>query len=937
MKNFIYNGMRIPTSVYRLQLNADFPLKEARKILPYLKEFGVEAVYCSPYFKAYTAHGYDITDSNTFNPLLGTMEEYKQFCSELKALDLMHIADIVPNHMGIKGGQNIWWQDVLENGPYSEYASFFDVNWSPEKRELQEKVLLPILGSPYARILENQEIKLTYEEGKFLLHYTDYLLPAAPRTYALILENELDLLKSTYEENDEEWLEYQKLIELYRFFPVATQERALNKREGRDRLISLFKHSYKLRRHISKQILLFNGKKGRASSFDLLHKFLEAQYYRLSFWRVAGHEINYRRFFNVNELVSIRIEEEKVLESHHRWLFELLQEGQIQGIRIDHPDGLYDPVRYFERLRQRARVFTVTEKILERKEKLPEDWAVEGTVGYEYLNLLNGVFVQQENEKALSEIYEEFIGKKIDFAEILYKSKKKFTDIDMVSDVEAIGLKLDRLSETSWEYREFTRHDLTEAIAEVIACFPVYRSYITPEGPVSRRDQHYIKIAIEKAKSRVHNLDVSIFEFLEDVLLVKARIRPEEEAAYREFAIHFQQLTAPIMAKGAEDTAFYIYNRLISLNEVGGDPSHFGHSIGDFHAQTQEKKEKWPYGFLTSSTHDTKRSEDVRARLNVLSEMPERWNLEVRKWSLLNSKHRIEGISSNTEYFIYQTLLGVWPQVPLKKKQYLPFCERIWGVIIKSLREAGQETSWSFPNSAYEEAVRSFFFAILLDVGSNHFLKLFRDFHKIIDRYGAWNSLSQTALKIASPGVVDIYQGNELLNYRLVDPDNRGAINFDLRKKTLRSLSKTKPDQLFKAHDLSELKLFVQTKSLHFRQAHKDLFLDGEYIPLRTRGARKHHVIAFLRKKEEKVLIVLVGRFFSQLAAAEGDLPLGKHSWEDTEVILPASPDFKKSNLTDLFTEAKVTVKKRGNTTTLSCAQVFEYLPIGFLYDSDAT
>jgi (1->4)-alpha-D-glucan 1-alpha-D-glucosylmutase len=934
MKRSNGRNLRIPASVYRLQLNAEFPIKKARKILPYLKELGVDAVYCSPYFKAFTSHGYDVTDPNAFNPLLGTEEEFQHFCGEIKELGLMHLADIIPNHMGIKGGQNVWWQDVLENGPYSEYAGFFDINWSPEKRELQDRVLLPILATSYARALENHDIKLRYEEGKFTLHYADYLLPVAPHTYAMLLANNLDLLKTTYQAIDPEWLAFQELIEFYSKFPLATQQRGIKKEEGRERLDSLFKQSRKLRKHISSQLLLLNGKKpnekSTLSSLDFFDKFLEAQFYRLSFWRVASHEINYRRFFNINELVSIRIEKEKVLESHHRWLFELLKKNQIQGIRIDHPDGLYDPVRYFERLRQKAYVFTVTEKILERKEELPRDWDVEGTVGYEYLNVLNGVFVQQENEKLLTDIYEDFIGKKWDFEEILYLSKLSFAKHEMVSETEALGLQLDRLSETNLEYRDFTRHDLTQAIAEVIAAFPVYRSYIAPQGAVSKRDQHYIKVAIEKAKHRLRTLDDSIFEFLEKVLLLQAKVRPEEEEGYRAFTLHFQQLTAPVMAKGFEDTAFYVYNRLLSLNEVGGDPTHFGYSIGEFHSHNQQKKEKWPYGLLATSTHDTKRSEDVRMRLNVLSEIPERWNLELKKWSLLNNKHKKGEISPNTEYYIYQTLLGVWPRTPIKKGHYKPFCQRIWQVILKSIREAKEKTSWLHPNRAYEETVESFFFGILADRRSNHFVKVFTDFHRLIDRYGGWNSLSQTALKIASPGVVDLFQGNELLTYRLVDPDNRVNVNFDVRKKVLGYLSEAKIEELFQVDDLSSAKLLVQTKGLHSRRVHKELFLDGEYIPLKTSGLRKDHVIAFLRKTEKELLIALAARFFSKLSDAEEERPLGPQAWGDTEVILPFY--WKKTFLTDLFTEKRREVKKRGETYFLPLAEVFEHLPVSFLY-----
>lgn len=919
----------IPSSVYRLQLNGDFPLKKAILILPYLKELGVEGVYCSPFFQAYSKHGYDVTNPNRLNPKIGTMEEYKEFCKALKKNGLKQIVDVVPNHMGIKGGQNPWWQDVLEHGPYSEYASFFDINWSPEKKELQDRVLLPILGNTYGKVLENQEIQLNFQKGEFLMHYADFPLPVAPHTYPLILECDIENLKNSYDEKHPDWNEYQAVIELYRFFPLSFQERIQKKEEGKKRLQTLVEKSSKIKRHLHHILSLFHGRKRSPRSFDLLDRLLEGQFYRLAYWRVANHEINYRRFFNIHELVSIRIEEESVLESHHRWLFELLKEGGIHGLRIDHPDGLYDPVSYFERLRKQFPIFTVVEKILDRKEALPETWQVEGTVGYEYLNLLNGLFIRQDHEKAFTEIYEEFLGHPLDFDEILYNSKKLFTNYEMVSEVEALGLKLDRLSETNREYRDFTRHDLTKALAEVIACFPVYRTYIGPTGKVSKRDKLYISIAIEKAKVKAKDLDISIFDFVEKLMLGGLRTKKEEQERYREFVLRFQQLTGPMMAKGLEDTSFYVYNRFVSLNEVGGDPPHFGHSIGEFHRHNQNKLKKWPYGFLSTSTHDTKRSEDIRMRLNVLSEIPEMWRLEVKKWALVNSKYKKESPTANTEYYIYQTLIGVWPKGGFRKGGYHPFCERVWAILLKSMREAKQETSWMYPNEAYEEEVKAFFFAILSEEKSNNFLKLFTTFLKQIDRYGGWNSLSQIAIKMGSPGVVDIYQGNEILTYRLVDPDNRVEIDFEVRKKMLASVKSRTPAKLFTSHDLGEVKLYIHYKVLHFRKKHHDLFLDGEYLPLRSRGGRKEHVIAFMRKINGKFLIVVAGRFFSRLASADWDVPLGIHAWGDTEILLPS--EFKNKTLHDLFIDKKRDVINRGNYTYLRVADILKDLPVSYL------
>lgn len=851
----------VPSSVYRFQLNADFPLKKAIKYLPYLKGLGVEGIYCSPFYDAYSSHGYDVTDPNRLNPQIGTPEEFTEFCQTLKKLGLKQIIDVVPNHMGFKGGKNKWWQDVLENGPHSPYASFFDIDWNPEKRELHDRVLLPILGSQYGRALENQEIKLHYEEGKFWVQYGDYPLPIAPQTYKMIVDNPEQVDK----------------------------------------------------KDMQKVLNLFNGKKRFPESFTPLDRLLEAQFYRVSYWRVASHEINYRRFFNIHELVAIRIEEKQVLEAHHKWLFELIEENHVQGLRIDHPDGLYDPVGYFEELRERYPIYTVVEKILDRKEQLPENWKVEGTVGYDYLNVLNGIFIDQSQERAFDAIYEEFLGGASDFEETIYQSKKLFAFYEMVSEVEALGLSLDRLSEQSREYRDFTRHDLTKALAEVIACFPVYRTYIAPEGKVSARDSRYLTKAIEKAKKRANDLDPSIFDFLEKLLHLKIK----NQQGFREFVLRFQQLTAPMMAKGLEDTAFYIYNRFISLNEVGGDPPHFGYSVPNFHRFNQEKLKKWPLGFLASSTHDTKRSEDVRYRLNVLSEIPEQWRLEVKKWAKATSKHRGKGPSLNTEYFIYQLLLGVWPRHPLKKDEYQALSERLWEVILKSMREAKQETSWMFPDEDYEEAVRDYFFAILTPDKNNLFLKHFLSFQKQIDYFGALNSLSATVLKLASCGVVDIYQGNELLNYCLVDPDNRHPVDFELRKKELAAIKRADPEKLFASKNFSRLKGYLHWKALHFRCEHRMLFLEGKYIPLKVRGQKKDHVIAFLRLYENEALIVLAGRFFSSLG-------LG---WVDTEVLIPK--EWSHVDWTEIFTGKAIQLRPHAR---LFIGDIFKQLPVGYIY-----
>lgn len=741
---------KLISSTYRLQLNKDFNLCMAITALEYLAKLGVDAIYCSPIATSNSSHGYDIINPNLLNPTIGTEKEFDAFLEKLKSLDLKVIIDVVPNHMGIAGG-NPWWEDVLEHGPDSKYASFFDIDWNSEKKELKGRVLLPILAEHYGTVLKQHEIKLHRDKNPPYLTYRDYYLPICPKTYSLI---------------------------------------------------------------------------PKRVTFEGLDKLLEAQHYRLAYWKVAAHEINYRRFFNIHELAALRIEDQNVLKKHHEWIFDLVSSGKVQGLRIDHPDGLYDPVTYFKRLQENKPILTVVEKILDRKEELPSAWQVDGTVGYEYLNLLTGLFVRKKSEDAFTKIYEDFIGEKIDFEQHIYQSKKYFAEVEMVSEVEALGLALDRISEHDPQFRDFTRIDLTRALSEVIACFPVYRTYIAPEGRVSRRDARYITNALHRARAKDPNLDPSIFDFLEKVLLLKL---PQKSRAYREFILHFQQLTGPLMAKGLEDTAFYRYNRFIALNEVGGDPEHFGTSIPDFHKFNQHKLQKWPYGLLASSTHDTKRSEDVRMRLAVLSEIPDRWQLEVKKWAMITQ--RFEKPSPNTEYFIYQTLLGAWP-IEL---------ERLWEVVLKSIREAKLETSWSHPNEVYEKVVYDFLSQTLqLEV----FLESFLSFQEEIDRLGRLNSLSAVTLKLGSCGICDLYQGNEHFTYRLVDPDNRVPVTFRTQ------------------HDEKER---ITQIGLNFRKQHPRLFLNGNYIQLRT----KENLIAFARQHQEQLIIVTAARFYTHWKGGE--------------------------------------------------------------------
>jgi len=992
----------LPSSVYRLQMNGKFTYQQAQKVLPYLHDLGVDAVYSSPCFEATpgSPHGYDVTNPSRINPEIGTPKEFNDYCKSLKRNGMGQILDIVPNHMGIRGNHNLWWNDVLENGPSSFYSDFFDIDWNPEKKELKNKVLLPILGDQYGRVLENREIKVSYHNGQFFIHYWDHQLPVAPKSYPILLTDHLEDLRSKMNRTSRDYREYQAIIAAFRKLPARTEKnpatikkRMIQKEDAKKRLAALTKRSKKIRSFVQFRLRLNNSQKGKPQSLDLLDQLLGAQAYRLSFWRVAAHEINYRRFFNINELAAIRMESDRVFQTHHAFLLNLLQEGKVNGVRIDHPDGLYDPPDYLRKLQKTylkdaalkqlkkqirnpllekgpkgmrrldqwfdqilkekefntpKALYVVVEKILDRKENLPTDWDVHGTVGYDFLNELNGLFIQRDHEKSFSDIYDKFIGRTLDFNQLIYDKKKLFAAFYMTSEVNTLGTLLDKISERDRRFRDFTLNDLVTAIREVIACFPVYRSYISPSTfEISERDKKYINIAIEKAKGKHPALSSTIFDFLRDILLLKLNnheISKDEERQYRDFILRFQQLTAPIMAKGLEDTAFYINHRFISLNEVGGDPQHFGYSRGDFHRMNVNRSKNWPYGFLATSTHDTKRSEDLRMRLNVLSEIPDEWNSQIARWTRVNRKHKtLIGKSlepgKNTEYLIYQTLVGVWPHEPFKNEaEQLQFAERVWTYLKKAVREAKIDTSWLNPNADYEGAVKKFIFGILNPKSENRFPELFTPFQRKISEFGMLNSLSALALKLGSPGVVDTYQGHELWAYQLVDPDNRQPVDYDMRKNNLAELQKfmstgtscqDRLSHLIRERSNGKIKQYILSQGLRFRKRFPHLFLDSDYLPLEIRGEREGNGVAFLRKRNGKYAIVAGGRFFTELSPDEAPWNRLGDRWRDTKILLPR--ELAGQYLRDIWTQNGVVVEQAGDETFVSVSSIFQQLPMAIL------
>jgi (1->4)-alpha-D-glucan 1-alpha-D-glucosylmutase len=932
-------GSQIPRATYRLQLNHDFTFAMATEIVPYLSALGISHCYLSPCLKARpgSMHGYDIVDHNSFNPEIGTAEDFDRLVEVLHQHEMGLIMDIVPNHMGIMGSDNAWWLDVLENGEASVYASFFDIDWQPLKDELRGKVLVPVLHDHYGAVLESGELKLAFDasRGDFFIQYREHRFPIDPKEYPRILQRCAAGLTNTLGEQNPYLLEFQSLITAFGHLPgrqeITTDrvaERNRDKEIHKHRLAELCARCPEIAACLIPTVEAISGDSANAASFEELHELIKAQAFRLANWRVAADDINYRRFFDTNDLAGICMESEVVFEATHRLVFRLMAEGKVNGLRLDHPDGLYDPAQYFERLRRgiaaatnnsRKTPYVVIEKILIGAEQLPDNWAVSGTTGYDFANLVNGLFVDPAAATRLERIYRNFMidrppidqAEPTNFDEIAYRCRKLIMRVALASELNLLANRLTRIALAKRRTCDFTLNSLRDAITGVVANFPVYRTYVS-SGGVSEKDAHYIRLAIASAKWRSPAADTSIFDFISEVLLT--RIAEGQDPFYRNavitFAMKFQQFTSPVMAKGLEDTAFYRFNRLVSLNEVGGDLHRFGFTITEFHSANQERLKHWPHTMLATSTHDSKRSEDVRARIDVLSEIPGLWRLRVRDWRRLNAGHKRTvndrpAPSANDEYLLYQTLVGAWPLESLTEtsdsKDWTDFSERIESYMLKALREAKQNTSWVNRNEEYEKAVSSFVKALLDPDPENQFLKDFLPFHRRIARIGLWNSLSQTLLKLTCPGVPDIYQGNELWDFSLVDPDNRRPVDYIRRRQILESIRESGDNsapfpvaRFLESPEDGRMKLHLTQRTLLFRQQHFKLFEDGEYLPLAVSGTKADHVVAFVRRLGADSLLVVTPRLVAGLVN-DGDYPpLGAHVWGDTRISLPYGASLKK-------------------------------------------
>jgi (1->4)-alpha-D-glucan 1-alpha-D-glucosylmutase len=1003
-----------PTATYRLQLHAGFTLHDAAALVPYLAQLGISHVYCSPYLKAKagSTHGYDLCDHNQINPELGGEAAYREFVARLNEHGMGHILDMVPNHMAAST-QNPWWYDVLENGPNSPYAHFFDIDWHPVKPELANRLLLPILGQQYGEVLEERQLTIEFREGAFVLRYFDNELPLSPKSVMPLLEDRIDELRAQVGAEHPELIELESILTALAHLPsqiardlASVRERQREKEVVKRRLRDLTAFSETVRRHIDQNVARYNGSEKDPASVDAMDRLLDEQAYRLCHWRAAFDEINYRRFFDINELAAISMESPDVFWRTHNLVRSLLADGSLSGLRIDHIDGLFDPERYllrlqwayladlakqaFDRLAAEMKaaqspaepeaesppaapvdlqaewyraapqvlrhlcdqtglpwpeaddlvaifgpeaaiqamdvevivaapitatppavdqpLYVLTEKILGPDEPLPGTWPIAGTTGYDFLATLGGLFVQSQGWADIVRGYSRFTGRDATYEEVVQASKVLILRVAMASELLMLAHRLNRISEQHRRSRDLTLNMLRLAAREVLVHFPVYRVYPGKNG-VSDRDRKFVDLAVARAKRHNPAFDAAVWDFLRNVLLLQhpPGLTAEAITERETLAGRFQQVTSPVMAKGVEDTSFYVWVPLGSVNEVGGDPRRPTTSTKQFHDHNVERVARYRHAMLATTTHDTKRTEDVRARLSVLSEIPRDWRTVVQRFGRLNKrwKREVDGEPAPTaadEYLFYQSVLGIWPHEPSADERDR-LVQRLQGYMEKATHEAKQRTSWINPNAAYDEAVRDFVAETLRESPQNRFLPELQSFAQRIADAGQYNALAQIALKLLSPGVPDIYQGQEFWDYSLVDPDNRRPVDYDARRAALAAVveSAAQPQSNLDLHD-PRLKLLVTHRLLDIRRRLPQLWTSGDYIPLETTGLLADHLLAFAWRGAESPqlqLVVALPRFVQKLIDAEraGNAeplqpwPLPRRIWEGTFIVLPPGTD----------------------------------------------
>jgi len=926
--------MNVPAATYRLQFGPSFGFKQAAAVIRYLHELGISDIYASPIFKAAkgSTHGYDIVDPNKLNPELGSRQDFDQMMAQKQKYKMGWLQDIVPNHMAF-GSDNNMLMDVLEKGAQSRFFSFFDIVWDHPDKELAGKVMVPLLAAPYGEVLASGGLRLNLTADGLKVGYYDIHLPLCLSTYCDVLKCKPD---DSEDQHNLPQKDLQKLLQLCDAFDSLARQTFADKRdkhidEAKKCLWELCCSNDAIRMHMEKILDFYNGKMPRKNNFAALDELLNKQFFKLTAWTKASEIINYRRFFYLNEFIGLCAEKSRVFEFTHQLISQFVTNGMFTGLRVDHIDGLYDPTLYLTRLREKAGdTFIVVEKILQSDEQLPQEWPIQGTTGYEFTARVNQLFCCGQNEHAFSEIYRQSVGADYDRDSLLYEKKKYVVRRYMTGEVRHLAhiLKDYSDSDLATEYTE-------AALIEVIAAFPVYRTYIkdyTPAGPC----RACIKRAVGSAANSNPRLKQTIDSIGRLLLGEKPLSRlPHDKNKLLHFIMKFQQLTGPAMAKGFEDTFLYCYNRLISLNEVGSNPACFGISSGEFHKFNSERAKLWPHSLNATGTHDTKRGEDVRARLNVLSEMPQQWNSKVTHWKQINKqkKARCNGCPApdlNDEYFLYQTLIGA---LPFNEAQYEGFAKRVKEHFIKAVREAKVHTSWIEQNKQYENACEQFVDKLLVFNQKDEFWHDFISFQRQVAAYAVYNSLSQLLIKMTAVGVPDFYQGSELWDLNLVDPDNRRKVDFGLRAGLLAQIESNENPadpafltELLRYPQDGRAKMFLIYKVLAARRKYREIFDDGDYLPLTVTGRQQDNVIAFARKSKKRMAIAVATRFHTRIVRPP-QLPVGDQTWTDARIIIPGPASDSLFNV--------ITAEKLISSNTLPAAKVLNKFPVALLVPAE--
>jgi len=940
----------VPRATYRLQLQPSFNFRSAEAVLPYLARLGISHLYLSPIFQARpgSTYGYDVVNHTAINTELGSLDEFECLARNARAHGMGIILDIVPNHMAVMTEGNHWWRDVLENGPAAKYGSYFDIDWTPLRASMRNRLLIPILENRYGDELNSGRLRVQFEcgSGSFEVCYFDHRIPLDPQQYPLLFAGE----KWTAATN--QLAELESLVEEFGRLPdrCSTRSEQLERRQRdkeilKRRLTRLCEREPGTREYIDSTITKLNGCSGDPTSFDALAQVLDAQPFRLAYWKVAGDEINYRRFFDVNQLAALRVEHPDVFNETHASVFRLLENGCIDGVRIDHVDGLYDPNAYLHELRSRAdaaagtRCYIAVEKILAAHERLREDWPVAGTTGYEFGSWLVAWLTAEKGSTQLDQAYQHFVQSPQSYDAVLYECKKLLMRTSLAAEVAVLGVQLDRIAQAHRDTADFTHFALRDALTEVIAAFPIYRTYVSESG-VSGEDMQSIAWAVGAARARNKGGDRTIFDFIEAVLLCKDSVAnsAERRASILEFTRKFQQVTSPVMAKSAEDTAFYRYYRLCALNEVGSDPRISGISSAALHKAFTERAQRWPHGMSCTSTHDSKRGEDIRYRLAVLSEKPRLWRRFVATAARLNRSYRreIDGLpapSPNDEYLILQTLVGLWH--PTENLDSI--AERVKRYIIKAAREAKARTSWIDPDANYEAALLSFIDGYFSEQRRQRFTSMLQQYAEPVAFFGMLNCLAATVLKITAPGIPDFYQGSELLELTLVDPDNRDAVDFECRITMLEQQSDSNQtagslESATSNWRTGALKLLVIRRLLELRRDHVSLFAAGEYLPLEVKGEKSDNLCAFVRRHEDVTVVIIVARHVASLADSFAPSFPTADTWGDTIVALPE----QLSSLEFVEVVSRRSIRTQADAPrVLHCRELLTPLPIAVLIASN--